>query len=88
MFDFLTQRLGRDVREGKRRQFSYIGKLIFDISFFVKCAFRPFVLVVRTNKNHDSPQLYNIIYFEPKLSWFCFLFSKRPRTNGDSVPYL
>lgn len=25
---FLSQRLGPDVKEGKRRQFNYIGKLI------------------------------------------------------------
>lgn len=26
MFDILSQRFGRDVREGKRRQYNYIGK--------------------------------------------------------------
>lgn len=25
MFEFLSQRFGRDVREGKRRQYNYIG---------------------------------------------------------------
>ncbi|PWA51192.1 hypothetical protein CTI12_AA463740 [Artemisia annua] len=29
--DFDRQRLGRDVREGKRRQFSYIGRLLRDV---------------------------------------------------------
>ncbi|THG03785.1 hypothetical protein TEA_005371 [Camellia sinensis var. sinensis] len=30
VFVFLPQRLGRDVREGKRRQFNYIGRLLRD----------------------------------------------------------
>ena len=27
---------------------------------------------------HDSPQWYDIVHFEHKLSWLCFVLSKRP----------
>lgn len=34
LFDCLSQRLGRDVREGKRRQFNYIGEQCLKDHFF------------------------------------------------------
>ena len=37
---------------------------------------------------HDSPQWYDIVHFEHKLSWLCFGFLKRPHTNGVSIPHL
>ena len=36
--------------------------------------------------NHDSPQWYDIVYFGSH--GFALEFSKRPRTNGDSIPHL
>lgn len=35
LFDCLSQRLGRDVREGKRRQFNYIGEQCLKDHFFL-----------------------------------------------------
>ena len=34
-------------------------------------------------RNHDSPQWYDIVHFEHKLSWLYFWFPKRPHINGD-----
>ena len=31
----------------------------------------------RIVRNHDSPQSYDIVYFEHKLSWLCFGFLKK-----------
>ena len=34
-------------------------------------------------RNHESPQWYDIIHFEYKLSWFCFGLPRRSCTNED-----
>lgn len=36
VFVFVSQRLGPDVKEGKRRQFNYIGRLIYRICHAVQ----------------------------------------------------
>ena len=37
---------------------------------------------------HDSPQWYDIIHFEHKLSWLYFRLSKKSHTNGENILWL
>lgn len=43
MFVSMSQRLGRDVREGKRRQFNYIGLLLSSSNSFSYLGLGPLI---------------------------------------------
>lgn len=43
MFVYMSQRFGRDVREGKRRQFNYIGLLLSSSNSFSYLGLGPMI---------------------------------------------
>ena len=69
------------------------GKALFILRTLISKEYIDHVCDLKSPKQvwdtlQNSPQWYDIVHFEHKLSWLCFGLPKRPHSNGDSIPHL